>query len=322
MKARFCDMLGVPAFGALAVVAALLPTACVSKVRYEACISDAERARSIAETKQRDDAGRIHGLEVDLAAVQATVQDRDSKLSDLSTANHNAQTQLDEATAINQQLRSELTRLGKDVDKMLSDRGTLSKALDDAKSRLDELRKAQAAAQSRIELFRELAHRFKPMVDAGQVRIETRRGQPVLQVSGDLLFEAGRSELRTAGKGALMEVAHALQTGSPPANGRRFLVTADVDSHDAHDAKEGQTRSAPRGQKSAWDITAARSVAVVEYLVSLGVPAPSLTAAAAGSFDPVATESTPDSASAARNRRVEIALLPSESELLAVPSDK
>jgi chemotaxis protein MotB len=294
--------LAVARFCALVLVAALSSSACVSKVHYDRCVSDAAQAHAEAEAKEKDDASRIQGLVRDLAAAQATIQDRDSKLSELSTANHNVQAQLDEATAIHQQLRTELSRLGKDVDKMLSERGTLSKALDDAKTRLDELRKAQAVAQSRVDLFRTLAGRFKPLLDAGQMRIETRRGQPVMEVSSELLFDAGRSELRPAGKGALMEVAHALQAAAA-GGARRFLVTSHVDP------PEGKARSS----KSTWDLTSARSVSVVEYLVSLGMPAPSLTAAAGGSFDPVAPNDTPEGR--ARNRRVEIALWPLESDV-------
>ena len=120
---------------------------------------------------------------------------------------------LDEATAINQQLRGELQRLGKDVDKMLADRGTLSKALEDAKARLDELRKAQAAARG-------AGHRSSRTSRSASRRSSTpgscgsRRGAVswCMEVTGDLLFEAGHAELRTAGKGALMEVARALQS--------------------------------------------------------------------------------------------------------------
>jgi flagellar motor protein MotB len=54
----------------------------------------------------------------------------------------------------------------------------------------------------------------------------------------------------------------------------------------------------------------ARAVAVVKFLVSLGVPASSLTAAGAGSFDPVGPNDSVEAR--ARNRRVEIALLPSQ----------
>jgi chemotaxis protein MotB len=286
------------------LVGILSTSACVSKVHFDRVVSDAAQAHAAAENKAKEDATRIRSLEADLATAQTDLQDRDSKVSELSVADHNTQTQLDEATALNQQLRTELQRLGRDVDKMLADRGTLSKALDDSKARLEELRKAQSAAEVRVELFRALGVRFKALIDAGQLRIETRRGQPVLEVSGDLLFEPGRSDLRTAGKGALMEIAHALQANAST-SGRRFLVTSIVDT------PEGKAKAS----KSTWELTSARSVAVVEYLITLGMPAPSLMASGGGSFDPIGPNDSPENR--ARNRRVEITLLPLESEILA-----
>jgi chemotaxis protein MotB len=283
---------------------------CVSKVQYDRCVSDAAAARTQEEARQKENGAKVHTLELAVADAQTATQERDAKLSELSTADHNLQTRLDEATAMNEQLRGELQRLGKDVDKILSERGTLSKALEDAKSRLDELRKAQAAAEARAGLFRDFARRFKPLADAGQIRVDVRRGQLVMTVSGDLLFETGRSELRPAGRGALMEIAHALQTTAPGASGRRLLVTANVDPPDAK----------ARHVKSTWELTAARAVTVVEYLVSLGVPATSLAAAGAGAFDPLAPNDNADGR--AKNRRIEIALLPSSEEAQSVPSAK
>ena len=98
-----------------------------------------------------------------------------------------------------------------------------------------------------------------------------------------------------------MEIAHALQTTA--SGGRRFLVTSLVD------APEGKGKP-----KSTWEITSSRSVAVVEYLVSLGVPAASLIPAAGGSFDFVGPNDSPENR--ARNRRVEVVPLPLESEIL------
>jgi chemotaxis protein MotB len=273
-------------------------------------VSDAAAARVQDQAKEKEADARIHTLDIALAEAQAATQDCDSKLSELSTADHNLQTRLDEATAMNDQLRGELQRLGKDVDKILSERGTLSKALEDAKSRLDELRKAQAAAEARAALFRDFARRFKPLADAGQVRVDTRRGQLVMVVSSDLLFDTGRSDLRAAGRGALMEIAHALQTTSPASSGRRFVVTASVDPPDVK----------PRRVKSTWELTAARAVAVVEYLVSLGVPATSLAAAGAGAFDPLAPNDSADNRT--KNRRIEIALLPSIEEVVTAAPAK
>lgn len=283
------------------------PSGClVSRAQYQECVTDAAKVRADADAKQRDDAAKILDLQQRLATADTATQDRDAKLSELSTSSHNVQAQLDEATAMNQQLRGELTRLGQDVDKILADRGTLAKALEDAKARLDELRKAQAAAEDRARFFRDFGQRFKSLVDAGQLRVESRRGWLVISVNGDLLFDEGKAEIRTAGKGALMEIARALQATSPAKSGRRFLVTAHVD---------GEPGKAHHF-KSSWELTAARAVAVVEYLVSLRVPAEALNAAAAGAFDPLVPGDSADAH--ARNRRVEITLLPTPDETAVV----
>jgi chemotaxis protein MotB len=290
-------------------LAALASSGCVVlKKDYDQSVADAAAYKAGAEARQKEAAAQILELQQHLTAAESATQDRDARLSDLSTSTHNLQAQLDEATAINQQLRGELQRLGKDVDKILAERGTLAKALDDAKARLDELRKAQAAAEARTMLFRDFEQRFKPLVDAGQLRIESRRGQLVMELTGDLLFDPGHAEIRTAGKGVLMEVARALETtGGPQAQqSRRFLVTDHVDDEPLKS----------KHYKNAWELTAARAAAVVEYLVSLKVSAASLTAAGAGSTDPrVPNDSAADRA---KNRRVEIALLPGPDEALAM----
>ncbi|MGO9838456.1 MAG: OmpA family protein [Polyangiaceae bacterium] len=306
----------------LVLLAALGSSACVSKVTYDRSVADAVKAKADADARQKEDESQILALQQQVTAAEGATQDRDAKLSDLSTEAHNVQAQLDEQTAINQQLRGELQRLGKDVDKILAERGTLSKALDDARTRLEELRKAQASAEARVALFRDFERRFKPLVDAGQLRIETKRGQLVIDLAGDLLFDPGHAELRTAGKGVLMEVARALQVTSSPVTGRRYLVTAHTDPPDPvpPPAAHGRGESRSHHVRTAWELSAARAVTVVEYFVSLGVPPESLTAAGAGSFDPLVPNDGPEAR--AKNRRVEIALYPTADETLPVAMSK
>jgi chemotaxis protein MotB len=278
----------------------------VWKRDYEKVVASAADAKAAADARDRDQSARLVDLQQRLTAAEAGMQERDGKISELATGLHNVQAQLDEATAINQELRAALERLGKDADKLLADRGTLSKALDDARARLEELRRAQAAAEWRVALFRDFEQRFATLIQAGQLRIDSRRGGLVMDVSGDLLFDPGHAELRSAGKGALMEIAQALQTVGPPT--RRFLVTDHLDDEPFKS----------RHWRSVWELTCARGATVVEYLVSLGVPAESLRAAGAGSSDPIAPNDTPDART--RNRRLEIALLLSADGLGAVPA--
>jgi chemotaxis protein MotB len=234
------------------------------------------------------------------------VQQRDDKLNDLATTNHNLQQQLDEATAINSKMRAELERLGKNVDQMLAEKGTLSKALSDTKERLDELRKAQAAAEARAALFQQFVQKFKKMVDAGQLKIVTRNGRLVIQLPNDVLFDSGQTAIKPAGRDAIMLVAKVLQS----VKGRSFQVAGDTDNVPI------QTQRFP----SNWELSTARAVEVVRVLVAQGVDPKQLSAAGYGEFDPVADNASPDGR--AKNRRIEITLQPNLDELVAAPEIK
>ena len=58
--------------------------------------------------------------------------------------------------------------------------------------------------------------------------------------------------------------------------------------------------------KSNWDLSAARAIAVVQYLISKGVPPQRLVAAGFGEFQPIDTGTTEDAYR--RNRRIEFKL--------------
>ncbi len=306
-------------FPPLLVALALSSTGCVTKVRYDKLVAESAQSKLDAAGRQKDAEARIQALQAQIAAAEGAAQDREARLSDLSTQSHNVQAALDEQTAMNEQLRGELSRLGKDAEKILADKGVIAKALDDAKARLEELRKAQQASEARVALFKDFERRFKPLIDGGQIHIDMRRGQLTVVVPGDVLFDSGKSEVRGAGKGVLMEIARSLQLASSPAG--RYVVTAHVDpvaDPPAGETPKAKGRAAMAARpaephkgphvRSAWELSADQAVAVVEYLASLGVPPASLIASGAGSFDPLSAGDDP--ATRMKNRRIEIALLP------------
>jgi chemotaxis protein MotB len=291
---------------ALAVVLSPLVACLVPKDKYEAAVADAQQAHAQLEASQKARETEVADLKQQLSDSQQKAQDLDQKLSDLSTADHNLQAKLDESTAIGAQLRAELERLGKNVDSMLQERGTLSKALDDAKGRLDELRKAQAAADARAKLFKDFIQKLKSMIDAGQLRVATRAGRLVIQLPNDVLFDSGQKTIKPAGKQALTALAKVLVTVS----GRSFQVAGDTDNLPI------QTQRFP----SNWELSTARAVEVVHFLVSQAVDPHALSAAGYGEFDPVASNDAPDGR--AKNRRIEITLQPNLDELVAAPDIK
>jgi chemotaxis protein MotB len=133
-----------------------------------------------------------------------------------------------------------------------------------------------------------------------------RDGRMVLQMRNDVLFDSGRTTVKDEGKDALQEVAGVLMT----LNGRKFQVVGHTDNDPI---------SSPR-YPSNWELSTARAVAVVRYLIEEGVDTAMLSAAGYGPFDPVASNETPEGK--ARNRRIEIVLQPDLSELVSMPTKR
>ena len=294
---------------AIAIVVTFGSTACVSKNTYDGAVADAQSAHAqlaASADREKADAATIAKLQQDLADAQAQVQDREQKLSNLTTSDHNLQAQLDEATTINAKLRAALERLGKNVDSMLQEKGTLTKALDDTKARLEELRKAQAAAEARAQLFQQFVQKFKSMIDAGQLKIATRNGRLVLQLPNDVLFDSGQTSLKPAGKDAVTQVAQVLKT----VKGRNFQVAGNTDNVPIQNARF----------PSNWELSTSRAVEVVKLLVARGVDPRGVSAAGYGEFDPIAGNDVADGR--AKNRRIEITLQPNLDELVAAPEVK
>jgi chemotaxis protein MotB len=174
------------------------------------------------------------------------------------------------------------------------------------KAELEELRKQKAAADARAQLFDDFVKKFKSMIDAGKLDITTRRGQIVLALATDVLFDEGKIEIKPDGKTAITEVATALKGVSA----RRFQVAGHTDTFPIHN------KTFP----SNWELSTARAVAVVKLLVEKGVKADSVSAAGYAEFDPMQSNGTDKGR--AKNRRIEIVLVPNIEELVKMPELK
>ncbi|MFY9970605.1 MAG: peptidoglycan -binding protein, partial [Roseiarcus sp.] len=131
--------------------------------------------------------------------------------------------------------------------------------------------------------------------------------RPDIRVVGDrfvfessVLFDVGKADISGAGKQSLDTLASAildLEREIPP----DIPWILRVDGHTDNRPLTGA------GQyKSNWELSAARAVAVVQYLVSKGVEPDRLAAAGFGEFQPI--DQGTDEDSLARNRRIELKL--------------
>lgn len=195
----------------------------------------------------------------------------------------------------------------KEVDelaaKLAEAEGKAGAADEATRGELEELRRQKAAAEGRAKLFEDFVAKFKKMTDAGKLDITVRRGQIVLALGTDILFDTGKTDIKPEGTSALSEVAEVLKG----VTGRRFQVS-------------GHTDTVPIKTKefaSNWELSAARALAVIKLLVEKGVRPDALSAAGYAEFDP-AHANTSDKGRA-KNRRIEIVMVPNIEDLVKMP---
>ena len=128
--------------------------------------------------------------------------------------------------------------------------------------------------------------------------------RPDIRIVGDrfvfqseLFFDVGLAVLKPEGRNELDKVANALnELGSKIPGEIPWVVRVD-----------GHTDVRPiGGGRTNWDLSAARAIAVVQYLITRGVSPQRLVAAGFGEFQPIDTDRTEEAY--ARNRRIELKL--------------
>ncbi|MEO7733425.1 MAG: OmpA family protein, partial [Kofleriaceae bacterium] len=146
----------------------------------------------------------------------------------------------------------------------------------------------------------EIQKQLARMSKTGQLQMSARRGSFAMALPTAAMFAAGSAELLKPGELAVLEVGLTLKRYPD----RRFLVTGHTDEAPAK----------ATAAKDSWELSLARGLSVTRALIQAGVDPRSLIAAGAADSDPVAKD-----AKDARNRRVEITLLPAAGELPALP---
>ena len=130
--------------------------------------------------------------------------------------------------------------------------------------------------------------------------------RPDVRIVGDrfvfqseVFFDTGQAVLKPEGRTELDGLASALQDLEKKIPGEIAWVLR-VDGHtDVRPINGVQF-------KSNWELSAARAISVVQYLISKGVSPQRLVAAGFGEFQPIDTDRTEEAFS--RNRRIELKL--------------
>jgi len=246
------------------------------------------------------------GCGIDENVYNAAVKDRDAqkqKLGDTKTELDKEKAQhrkdVDARDARVAVLTKKLESLGQDVSRLETERGTLGGELEQAQKRMEELRKAQAQAEQRAAQFRKLVTQFKALTDSGKLQVEIRENRMIVRLGDKILFDPGKTDLKPEGKDALGQVTTVLKEIA----NRNFQVAGHTDNIPI---KSGRFRSN-------WDLSTARAVEVVNFMIATGMEPKRLSAAGYADQAPVAPNDTSDNK--AKNRRIEITLVPNLDDL-------
>lgn len=227
-----------------------------------------------------------------LAATQQRLSeaesDRDAKAKQIAELEQELQTTAAE--------RDQMTEAEREKQRRIAE---LMKDMKATKEELLALRAQQEKAEERLRAFRKLNERFRALVDTGKLVVKFRNGQMVLQLPSEVLFPSGRAKLSKVGEGALAEVLDILKEFKD----RRFLIAGHTDN----------LKIRSRRFRNNWDLSTARAVSVVEFMVEAGFESKNVAAAGYGEHDPVASNDTEEGRQ--QNRRIEIILVPDLSEL-------
>lgn len=231
---------------------------------------------------------------------RARIAELEGQLTDSERQRTELEEQLTALRAENDALAGRLAELGEDVESLRTRASALEGDLSATTRERDELRERERQANERLATFRAMLERFRSMIDSGRLRVSIVRNRMVVELPDNVLFDSGQAELKPEGAATLAEVATVLSS----IEGRVFQIAGHTDNVPIRSRRYG----------SNWELSTARAVVVARYLIeTAGMSADRISAA--GYADTVPIESNDTEEGRARNRRIEIVLMPNLDEL-------
>ncbi|MFH1777194.1 MAG: OmpA family protein [Candidatus Omnitrophota bacterium] len=180
--------------------------------------------------------------------------------------------------------------------------------------RIEELerlaREKDRQAQELLQAKRQLERSLRKEIENKTLSLDMAERGLIITFVAEVLFDSGKAEIKTEARKSLDEVAKVLNE-----------TVADRDI-----SIEGHTDNVPikhSGWKSNWELSTARAVSVLHYLVDQKNILPQrVSATGYGEQKPIASNDTKEGK--AKNRRVEIVILPKQAtriQKLDEPSD-
>jgi chemotaxis protein MotB len=265
------------------------------KTSLEAELAQLRASLSAAEGERDKLRGTAEGAQAGSDAGKAEVGKLNSRLDIEKAATARAVAQIE---ILNQQISA----LRKQMAALETALGASEQKEKDAQLHIADLgqRLNVALAQRVQELSRYRSDFFGKLRDILGNRPDIRIVGDRFVFQSEVFFDSGAAVLRPEGRAELDKLAGALLELDKQIPSEINWVLR-VDGHTDVRPLSGTTAF-----KTNWDLSAARAIAVVQYLISKGVPPQRLVAAGFGEFQPIDPGNTDEAYS--RNRRIELKL--------------
>ncbi len=288
---------------------------CVSKKDYLLKVDEGEKlSRELAAL--RSEQARLQGMKEVLDKQVITLQGErndlekartELKLKNLSLEREVARLKEDN-TELEKILRAKEDTLSKNIINLRAQISELEKENEDLKQSIDRLQsEAETLKRQRQEEMNEMKSTYddllegmKSEIEKGKITITQLKGKLKVNMLDEILFDSGKTTIKPEGVEVLERVGEIL-----------------LNVKDRAINVEGYTDNVPIGPELArryptnWELSAARATNVARYLQEkIGIDPTLLSATGYGEYQPVA--SNEDEEGRARNRRIEIVLVPME----------
>ncbi|MCB9194655.1 MAG: OmpA family protein [Flavobacteriales bacterium] len=217
--------------------------------------------------------------------------------------NQKLMTDLNATKLMLQQKEDELKQLETELNAKKETLDKLSIELAEREKRVNELEDLIAKKDAAVNALKEkVANALMGFKDKG-LTVEQKNGKVYVSMEAKLLFPSGSTQIDPEGKKALIELAKVLQDQKD--------LEVLVEGHTDTDALKSSSHP-----KNNWELSVLRATAVVEIMLANSTMDKSkITAAGRSEFVPL------DPNDKAKNRRIEIILIPNLDELFEIISN-
>ncbi|MFQ6079260.1 MAG: OmpA family protein [Thermodesulfobacteriota bacterium] len=293
----------------------LVMGSCVSKKDYLLKVDEGEKfSRELAAL--RSEYARLQGmkeaLDKQVVSLQGERNDLERARTELKLTNLSREREIarlkEDNTELEKILRAKEDSLSKNIVNLRTQISELEKENENLQQRIDTLQaEAEALERQRAEevkemksTYGELLEGMKSEIEKGKITITQLKGKLKVNMLDEILFDSGKTTIKPEGVEVLERVGEIL-----------------LNVKDRAINVEGHTDNVPIGPELArryptnWELSAARATNVAKYLQEkIGIDPTLLSATGYGEYHPVASNETEEGQ--ARNRRIEIVLVPTE----------